>query len=49
MVLVGAAEGLDWIVRDNQVGLTIWDARFSDPYWQTAAAWQTLTKIRHGH
>ncbi len=42
------AEHVDWIVRDPDVGITIWDARFSDPYWQTAAAWQALAKIRRG-
>jgi len=42
------AEHLDWIAHDNEVGLTIWDARFTDPYWQTPEAWKTLTKIRHG-
>jgi len=43
------AEHLDWIAHDNEVGLTIWDARFTDPYWQTPEAWKTLTKIRTGH
>lgn len=42
------AEHMDWIARDNTVGVTIWDARFSAPYWQTADAWKLLVKLRKG-
>lgn len=42
------AEHMDWIARDTSVGVAIWDARFGAPYWQTAAAWQLLAKMRAG-
>ena len=40
------AEHLDWIVRDGSVGIAIWDAQFTAPYWQTAAPWKALAKIK---
>lgn len=43
-----AAEHLDWIARDTDVGVAIWDARFTAPYWQTPEAWKTLKRIRSG-
>jgi hypothetical protein len=43
------AEHMDWLAHDPTVGLTIWDALFSAPYWQTPEAWKTLTGIRTGH
>jgi hypothetical protein len=42
------AEHMDWITRDSSVGVAIWDAQFGAPYWQTPAAWQSLTKMRGG-
>ena len=41
-----AAEQLDWIVRDDSVGMAIWDAQFSAPYWHTAAPWKALEKMK---
>jgi hypothetical protein len=41
-----AAEHLDWIVRDDSVGVAIWDAQLSAPFWHTAAPWKALAKIR---
>lgn len=43
------AEHMDWIFKDGQVGISIWDARFSAPYWQTPEAWKGLAKMRAGH
>lgn len=42
------AEHMDWLAKDGTVGITIWDARFSAPYWQTADAWKLLVKLRNG-
>lgn len=42
------AQHLDWIFKDPQVGVAIWDARFSAPYWQTPDAWKGLAKMRTG-
>jgi hypothetical protein len=41
-----AAENIDWIVRDPSVGIAIWDAQFSDPYWKTAIVWKTLARMK---
>jgi hypothetical protein len=43
-----AAEQMEWLTRDPDVGVTIWDAAFSAPYWRTSAAWKTLARIRKG-
>jgi hypothetical protein len=40
------AEHLDWIAHDDRVGIAVWDARFTAPYWQTPDAWKVLTQIR---
>ena len=42
------AEHMDWIARDSSVGVAIWDAQFEAPYWQTAAAWKNLVRIKTG-
>jgi hypothetical protein len=42
------AEHLDWIVRDGSLGVAIWDAQFTEPYWQTSAPWQVLAKLKRG-
>jgi hypothetical protein len=44
-----AAEHMDWITKDSSVGVAIWDARFTAPYWQTPDAWKSLAKMRAGH
>ena len=43
-----AAEHMKWITKDDSVGVAIWDARFSAPYWQTPEAWKGLIKMRTG-
>jgi len=43
------AEHMEWILNDGQVGISIWDATFSTPYWRTAEAWKGLAKMRAGH
>jgi hypothetical protein len=40
------AEHIDWIVRDSNVGIAIWDAQFGDPYWKTCAVWKALARMR---
>ena len=42
------AEHMDWIAHDPNVGVAIWDAALTAPYWQTPAAWQGLAKMRGG-
>ena len=44
-----AAEHMDWIAKDNSVGVAIWDARFGAPYWQTPEAWRILARMRARH
>jgi hypothetical protein len=39
-------EHIDWIAHDPSVGIAIWDAQFSDPYWKTATVWRTLAEMR---
>lgn len=41
-----AAEHLDWIARDPNVGVAIWDSQFEAPFWKTSAAWRVLAAIR---
>ncbi len=35
-----------WVVADDQVGVALWDARFTGTAWQTAAVWRNLRKIK---
>ena len=42
-----AAEHMDWITRDSDVGVAIWDASFGAPYWETSNAWKMLARM-HG-
>lgn len=44
-----AAEHMEWILNDGQVGISIWDASFSAPYWHTPEAWKGLARMRAGH
>ena len=41
-----AAEQIDWVVNDGQVGLGIWDGALGNATWESAATWQKLKKIR---
>jgi hypothetical protein len=40
------SEQLDWVVKDGEVGVGIWDASLENPAWQAAAVWRKLAKIR---
>ena len=40
------AEHMDWILKDDKVGISVWDARFSAPYWQTPECWKALKQMR---
>lgn len=40
-----AAEQLDWVVADGDVGVGIWDCGLDDGAWQTAAVWQRIKRI----
>jgi hypothetical protein len=44
-----AAEHVDWIARDETVGIAIWDAQFSAPAWRSPEVWKALANIHDGH
>jgi hypothetical protein len=41
-------EHMNWIFHDPDVGVGIWDATFSAPYWSTPEPWKGLAKMRGG-
>jgi hypothetical protein len=39
-------EHLQWVGRDPEVGVAIWDAQLPSPEWRTPEVWRTLREIR---
>ena len=37
---------LAWFVKDDAVGLAIWDAQLKDPVWRTKKTWQAIASIK---
>ncbi len=41
-----ADEHLAWVIRDQTVGLSIWDAQLEAPVWRTRSVWEGIAKLR---
>ncbi|MDB5105127.1 MAG: hypothetical protein JWP91_2816 [Fibrobacteres bacterium] len=41
-----AAQNIDYVLNDGQMGIGIWDAALGDGTWESAATWQKLHTIR---
>lgn len=43
-----AGAHLEWVTRDQAVGLAIWDAQLEAQAWRTRRIWEDIAKIRAG-